>query len=64
LLRDCAQLLQHVSQLLFQQRDFFFLRHVLSIANKGLSEQYRLGRLDKCSMNLLYSATILLERLL
>jgi hypothetical protein len=42
-----AQLLQQLTfafldlaQLLFQLDDFFFLRLVLSIANKGLCEQY------------------------
>jgi hypothetical protein len=42
LLRDRAQLLQHFPELLFQVRDFFFVfvRHILSIANKGLCEQY------------------------
>lgn len=37
-----AWLLQHFPKLLFQLGEFFFLRRVLSIADKSLCEQYRL----------------------
>src|SRR5205085_2046773 len=39
-----AESLQELAELLFQEGDFFFLRHVLSLSDKSLSEQYqRLG---------------------
>jgi hypothetical protein len=40
-------LLQHFPELLFQLCDFFFVRHVLSIANKGLCEQYQVYLFEK-----------------